>query len=377
MKRCAVFSVLLLIAAVARGAPDEREAPRRRAPLGIVGDGLQFPIEQLAPAGTKRALIVCGLPGDKDHRQPFAETVEKIRAALIDRHGFTGPEIRLQFGGPVAEGAGPVLAGVRGRATREDIETEAAELRQAIQPEDTLWVILIGHSHYDGKHVYFNVPGPDITEQEFGKLFAGIEAREQVFLITIPASGYFIKHLSAKGRVVVTATEPDLEINETLFPLALADVLAAPPPMPEFDADHDGQPTFFDLYIALARNIAKRYTDDELLSTEHAQLDDNGDGRGTELQIDYLPVEQGGRAKPGKNPPPLRENGDGAFSLRIAVPLPPPVAAEKPPVENPPVENPPVENPPVENPPVENVPVENLPEKPPPEKPDEESGDNN
>jgi hypothetical protein len=340
-----LLSILFLSAAIVRGAPDEREAPRRRAAAGAVGGGLQFPVEQLAPAGTKRALILCGLPGDKDHRQPFAETVEKIRGALIDRHGFTASEIRLQFAGPVAEGAGPVLAGVRGRATREDIETEAAELRQAIQPEDTLWVIVIGHAHYDGKHVYFNVPGPDITEQEFGKLFAGLEAREQVFFITIPTSGYFIKHLSAKGRIVITATEPDLEVNETLFPLALADVLSAPPPMREFDADRDGIPTLFDLYVTLARNIAKRYADEELLSTEHAQLDDNGDGRGTELQIDYLTVEQGGRAKPGKNPPPLRENGDGHFALRIAVPLPPPVAAEKPPVENPPVENPPEKTP--------------------------------
>ena len=203
-------------------------------------------------------------------------------------------------------------------------------MRQAIKPQDTLWVIVIGHAHYDGKHSFFNIPGPDIDEHEFGKLFAELEAREQVFFITIPASGYYIKPLSAKGRVVITATEADLEINETLFPLALAEVLAAPPEPAEFDADHDGQRTLFDLYIALARNIAKRYTDEELLATEHSLLDDNGDGRGTELQIDYLPVEQGGRAKAGANPPPLRENGDGNLSAHIVLPDPPP-PPEKPP----------------------------------------------
>jgi len=222
----------------------------------------------------------------------------------------------------VAEGEGPVLSGVRGRGTREEIETEVAELREATKPQDTLWVVVIGHAHYDGKHSHFNIPGPDINEQEFGKLFAGLEAREQVFFIGIPASGFYIKPLSAKGRVVISATEADLEVNETLFPLSLAEVLANPPEAADFDVDHDGRRTLFDLYIVLARNVAQRYTDEELLATEHSLLDDNGDGRGTELQIDYLKVEQGGRAKEGQRPPLIRENADGALSMRISLPPP-------------------------------------------------------
>src|SRR5579863_10378922 len=45
--------------------------------------------------------------------------------------------------------------------------------------------------------------------------------------------------------------------------------------------------TLFDLYIAVARNVVDRYIKGEFLPTEHALLDDNGDGRGTELQIDF------------------------------------------------------------------------------------------
>jgi len=274
--------------------------------------------------GTKRALIICGHPGDKEHRKPFAETVEKLRESLTTRFGFAATDIRVQFGGPVAEGEGPVVSGVRGGSTREEIEAEAAWLRDNVRPQDTLWVIVIGHAHYDGKHSYFNIPGPDIHEQDFAKLFAGLEAREQVFFLTIPASGFYIKPLSAKGRIVITATEPDLEVNETLFPLALAEVMSAPPPPAEFDADHDVKLTVFDLYIAVARNVAQRYVADELLATEHSLLDDNGDGRGTELQIDYLTVPQGGRAKEGTLPPPLKDGADGA--LARTVPLPEPAA---------------------------------------------------
>jgi hypothetical protein len=274
-------------------------------------------IGQVESSGTKRALIFCGLPGDKAHRKPFAETVEKMRATLVAKYGFAAPNVHVQFGGPAAEGEGPVLSGVLGQSTREEIESEAAELRKVLKPEDTLWVIVMGHSYFDGKHSHFNIPGPDINEQEFGKLFAGLPAREQVFFITIPTSGYYIKPLSAKGRVVVSATEADLEVNETIYPMALAEVLANPPAAAEFDADHDGQLTLFDLYIAVARSVVERYIKDEFLPTEHALLDDNGDGRGTELQIDYLTEAQGGRAKEGTLPRPLRETADGALSVRI------------------------------------------------------------
>lgn len=304
---------LISVCAIAPAAPSFQVSGRVAAAVPQAREA----IGQAEIAGTKRALILCGLPGDKAHRKPFAETVEKLRQTLMARYGFAGPEVHVQFGGPVAEGEGPVLSGVRGQATREEIESEAAELRKVLKPEDTLWVIVIGHSYYDGKHSHFNIPGPDINEQEFGKLFADLPAREQVFFITIPASGFYIKPLSAKGRVVISATEADLEVNETIYPMALAEVLASPPAASEFDADRDGNLTLFDLYIAVARNVVERYIKDEFLPTEHALLDDNGDGRGTEVQIDYLTESQGGRAKDGKLPRPPKETADGALSARI------------------------------------------------------------
>src|SRR5579863_10378923 len=75
--------------------------------------------------------------------------------------------------------------------------------------------------------------------------------------------------------------------------------------------------TLFDLYIAVARNVVDRYIKGEFLPTEHALLDDNGDGRGTELQIDYLTEAQGGRFKEGTPPRPRKENADGALAARI------------------------------------------------------------
>jgi hypothetical protein len=263
--------------------------------------------------GTRRALIICGLPGDGDHRKLFAETVEKLYSALTTRYGFAASNVLVRFGVASQPGDGPAVAKARGLATREGIAADVDELKKRLTPDDTLWVIVVGHTHYDSRHSHLNLPGPDVDEREFGKLFADLKAREQVFFITTAASGFFLKPLAAPGRIVITATEPDQEVNETLFPHALAETLAAP--SADIDLDKDGKTSVFELYLAVVTNVMKRYVADELLPTEHAKLDDNGDGHGSELQESYLPPELGGIAGQKKEPK-IGPKDDGALASK-------------------------------------------------------------
>jgi hypothetical protein len=272
------------------------------------------PDESSATAGTRRALIVCGLPGDKDHRKLFAETVEKLHKALTEKYGFAASEVLVRFGVD-----GPAPANSRGLSNREAIAADADELKKRLGPEDTLWVIVLGHTHYDGRHSHLNLPGPDLDERAFGKLFEGVKAREQVFFITTPASGFFLKPLAMPGRIVITATEPDQEVNETLFPLALADMLAEP--SEGIDRDKDGKVSVFELYLAVVADVMKRYVADENLPTEHAKLDDNGDGHGSELQESYLPPELGGFA--GKRAEPkFGPKDEGSLASKVVIDAP-------------------------------------------------------
>jgi hypothetical protein len=268
------------------------------------------------PVARRQALIICGLPGDDEHRKLFAGTVEKLYKALTERCGFATSDVLLRFGAEKVSGDGPALSGMRGLSNREGITADIDELRKRLHADDALWVIVVGHTYYDGRHSHLNIPGPDLNEREFGKLFDGLKAREQLFLITTPASGFFIKPLAASGRTVIAATEPDQEVNETLFPHALAEVLAAPPE--GIDRDKDGKISVFELYLAVVSSVIKRYADAEDLPTEHAELDDNGDGRGTELQERFLPPELGGRA--GKGPElKIRPEHDGALASRTFI----------------------------------------------------------
>ena len=115
---------------------------------------------------------------------------------------------------------------------------------------------------------------------EIGQLFRDIHCREQVFWITNSASGWFLAPLSAKGRIVITATSPDREPNETEFPHALTEVSRRP--LSALDQDGNGKVSIWELFVATAGATMERFADDDRAPTEHALLDDNGDKVGTE-----------------------------------------------------------------------------------------------
>lgn len=311
--RCIIHAAFLCAASVAAAA---EELPAGAA----VNSG-----------GTRHALIVGGLPGDAEHRQLFGDLVEKLYRGLTDRLEFPVEQTVVLFSDEAAEKDGPALRSSRGPATREKLAETAEQVVGSLKPDDALWVFVIGHTHFDGRFTWLNVPGADLNQAEFARLFAPAACREQVFFITTPASGFFIKPLAAPGRIVIAATEADAEVNETIFPHKLATALADPPPMKEFDVDGDGQPTLFDAYLWTARETAKDYASGELLATEHSLVDDDGDGRGSEVQLDYLTEELGGRLRAGRKPTP--RGGDGARLRTIFLPTPPEAEPEPPAAE--------------------------------------------
>jgi len=283
-------------------------------------------------SGAKWALIICGIPGDEEHHTLFSETIESLHESLTKRLDFPANNIHIQFGAEPTDADGPAVSAAKGKATRSELNAAVEGLRKELQPTDALWVFVLGHAHYDGRKSYLNLPGAgegesDLHEDDFAKLFQDIPTAQQVFFITTPVSGFFTRPLSAKGRIIVTATEADREVNETLFHAALAETLAEPPEQEKFDVDGDDKITLFDLYINVAQNVARRYSAEMLLSTEHAQLDDNGDGRGTELQLDYLTEEEGGRAAGRSAPPKIRLNSDGYLAQQTPLSLSFPMSA--------------------------------------------------
>lgn len=317
----AVMSLLLLMLVGTTIAQEATESTGKSPQPA----GAAVPASEPVPSpatGVRRALIICGLAGDADHRKQFGESVELVHTGLTRYHGFQSPNIRVLWGEKPTEKDPESVRGSRDITTRESIAATAQAIRGELAADDTLWVIVISHAHYDGKNCWLNLAGTDLNQAEFGKLFTDLKCREQVFMITTACSGYYLKPLAQAGRVVITATEADLEVNETLFPQKLARAIGSPPVIiNDLDVDRDGRYTLYDLYLYTARETAVEYATGELLATEHALLDDSGDGRGTELQIDYLTEAQGGRRRPGTAQPPMPK-GDGKVSREVILELP-------------------------------------------------------
>jgi hypothetical protein len=282
-------------------------APQTPAPAPAPG---AEPAAALTPPKVRHALILCGHPGDAEHVKTFGDTVGKLREGLTKTVGIPAERQHVVFGAEKPKD----VAGATGPATKEAVAAAVAEVRKALKPEDGLWVICLGHGHHDGRQAWWNLPGPDLSAKEFGKLFAEVTCREQVFVMTFSLSGYFVAPLSKRDRVVIAATEADAETNETTFPTEFAQFLTTGLKPDEQDIDKDGRLTLFDLYVTVAKEIAQNYAGAERVATEHPQLDDDGDGVGHEPQTAYLPEEQGGDP-PGKKA--KRPQRDGLLAARM------------------------------------------------------------
>ena len=226
-----------------------------------------------AKRGTSRALIVAGIPGDAEHEARFAEVVRGWRAWLTGPLGFDPAEVGVL--------GGPGDAGSKGPATREALGRAVADMKLATRPDDRVWVFWLGHANYDGAHMRLHLPGPDLSDEEFAALFQGLGCDEQVFWMTSAGSGWLVRPLAAKGRITIAATERDQEFNETEFPRALAEVAAGP--LAKLDTDGDGRVSVLEVYLATVARTAARFASNQRIPTEHAQIDDNGDGQGAEL----------------------------------------------------------------------------------------------
>ena len=91
------------------------------------------------------------------------------------------------------------------------------------------------------------------------------------------ASGPFINDLSGPNRVIVTATKSDMERNQTRFANYFVQAYAGD----VADADKDGRVSVLEAFDYARREVVRAYESENHLLTEHAQLDDNGDHKGT------------------------------------------------------------------------------------------------
>ncbi len=236
--------------------------------LGAHASGAPAAGAQPAPPAT-HLLVVAGAGGEPRYTAEFHAAARAIADAARGRFGVPDSNV-VYLGEDAAPGPGRPAA----RATGENVRRALAGAAARARPGDQVWVVLVGHGSGQGEQSRFNLLGPDMTAADFRRALAPLAAQRVAFVNAASASGDFARVLAGRNRAVVTATKSALERNETTFARHFAAALAAP----GADVDKDGGVSLLEAFAYARREVARAYEQDNRLLTEHAQLDDDGDG---------------------------------------------------------------------------------------------------
>jgi hypothetical protein len=213
----------------------------------------------LSPDNRTTVILVVGAPGEAEYGSNFLRQAALWQKACSEAH----------------VGNKSVGLDVSGSTNDSDL------LRHAIAAEPKegagqLWLVLIGHGTFDGKEAWFNLLGPDVSATELADWLRPFR-RPLAVIDTTACSGPFVNKLSGTNRVIITATRSGNEQNYARFGQFLAEALTGP----EADLDQDDQVSLLEAFLTASRHASEFYKAQGRLVSEHALLDDNGDGLGT------------------------------------------------------------------------------------------------
>ncbi len=202
-------------------------------------------------------LIVLGAPGNEEYGKKFKTQVDTWTNACTK--------------------AGITPAVLRGENTTKELERRLT----ASDPTHSLWLVLIGHGTFDGREAMFSAEGPDFDAKQLAGWIKLLK-QEVAVIHTASASGGFLKPLSGKNRVIITSTKSPDEVFYARFGEYFAEAIGG---LPEADLDQDKQVSLLEAFRHASKATAIFYENDERLATEHALLEDNGDGIGTRSEV--------------------------------------------------------------------------------------------
>lgn len=198
-----------------------------------------------------------------------------------------------------------------GLSEGQDGTSDRDILKQALMSNSAeegapLWLVLIGHGTYARDIAKFNLRGPDVSAKDIAQWLSKAQ-RSVVIVNCASSSGPFVNRLSGPKRVVVTATRSGIEQNYARFGKYFAEAIGSP----ESDLDHDGEVSVQEAFLRASSGVRLFYDAESRIATEHALIDDNGDGKGTPASM-FRGVRPDAKAKDGAAL-------DGAAALRVTL----------------------------------------------------------
>ena len=252
---------------------------RPQASLALLGSVLAFmgvsetSFEQASAQEQTHALIVVGLGGNADYRDRFHNQAVALREAFTSKHGMLSEHVT--YLGERPESAPEI---VTDKSTRDNVLSYLSTIAQQMGSSDRLLVILIGHGTSDQAEARFNITGPDLAPNDLQMALTGFPTQTLALVHTGSASGGFLEPLSGPNRIIITATRTQRERNATEFAQFFVEAITGE----SADLDKDERVSLLEAYQYAREEVIRFYEDENEILTEHALLDDNGDGTGSE-----------------------------------------------------------------------------------------------
>lgn len=208
------------------------------------------------PVAAREVVVVAGLGGEEEYRDIFRENIQLWKLACAKA------EVPCEIIGLEPDGT----------YIKAKLQKRLSEVG-----EKELWLILIGHGSFDGRVAKFNIAGEDFTSRELAEWCEPITG-SLVVVNTASASAPFLDALAGENRTIITATKSANEIFYARFGEYFSKAIAGEV---DADIDNDDQISLLEAYLYADDQVAEFYTLAGRLATEHALIDDNGDGMGT------------------------------------------------------------------------------------------------
>lgn len=216
-------------------------------------------------------LIVSGLGGEPRYTEQFRNWGLSLVDVARKHYGMGDSDVVF-----LAED-GSKDARIAGVSTKQNVEGTLTRFAQRAGPGDQIVVLLIGHGSGSEADSKISLPGPDMSARDFARDFSAFKTQRIAFVDLTSASGDMLPFLSGPNRVIITATKSGFERNESVF----AKYFVAALTNDGADVDKDGRVSLLEAYRYAVTETKRYYDDQSRLQTEHAQLDDDGDKKGT------------------------------------------------------------------------------------------------
>lgn len=235
----------------------------------IVAAALAAPAVPARAQGATHLVIITGVSGEPRIAEAWQGQALALWTAATTRFGIPAAQVTV-----LAEDSTKDRVHVAGRSTRATIERVLGALAAKLTADDRLVVVLFAHGSSLGDGVKVNLPGPDMSADDFKKLLAPATAPMVAFIHTGSASADFAPALMGPRRIVITATKTAREQNETLFPGYFVQALTTD----VADTDKDGRTSLLEAFAYATHEVERVFSQGNRLPTEHPQLADGSDG---------------------------------------------------------------------------------------------------